>query len=70
MEEDPLTPTEGVFDHSVPSTEAGSRSQMNCANTPDTAESPESSPNHVAGSDNHSLSIADLLLTQEKVETT
>ena len=70
VEEDPLTSTEGVFDHSVLSTEAGSRSQMNCANTPDTAESPESSPNHVAGSDNHSLSIADLPLTQEKVETT
>ena len=69
-EEDPLTSTEGASCHSVPSMEADSRSQMNCANTPDMAESPESSPNHVAGSNNHSLSIADLPLTQEKVETT
>ena len=70
MEEDPLTSMEGVSCHSVPSTEADSRSQMNCANTPDTAESPESSPNRVVGSNNHSLSVADLPLTQEKVETT
>ena len=34
------------------------------------AESPESSSNHVVGSNNHLLSIADLPLTQEKVETT
>ena len=68
-EEDPLTSTEGVFSHSVPSTE-DSRSQMNCASISNTAESPESSSDHVAGSNNHSLSIADLPLTQEKVEST
>ena len=67
-EEDPLTSTEGVFSHSVPSTE--DRSQMNCASISDTAETPDSSSNHVSGSNNHSLSIADLPLTQEKVETT
>ena len=75
-EEDPLTSTEGVFGHSVPLTEESSlmsmegRSQMNCASSPDTAESPESSSEHVVGSNNQSLSIADLPLTQEKVETT
>ena len=37
---DPLTSTEEVSCHSVPSTEADNRSQMNYANTPDTAESP------------------------------
>ena len=67
-EEDPLTSTEGVFSHSVPSTE--DRSQMNCASIPNTAESPESSSDHVVGSNNHSLSITDLPLTQEKVEST
>ena len=67
-EEDPLTSTEGVFSHSVPSTE--DRSQMNCASISNTAESPESSSDHVAGSNNPSLSITDLPLTQEKVETT
>ena len=67
-EEDPLTSTEGVFSHSVPSTE--DRSQMNCASIPNTAESPESSSDLVVGSNNHSLSITDLPLTQEKVETT
>ena len=67
-EEDPLTSTEGVFSHSVPSTE--DRSQMNCASIFNTAESPESSSDHVAGSNNPSLSITDLPLTQEKVETT
>ena len=61
--------TEGVFSHSVPSTE-DSRSQMNCASIPNMAESPESSSNRVAGSNNPSLSITDLPLTQEKVETT
>ena len=72
-----VTSTEGVFCHSVPPTEAdpltsteGNRSQMNCASSPDTAESPESSSDHVVGSNNQSLSIADLPLTQEKVETT
>ena len=34
------------------------------------AESPESSSDRVVGSNNHSLSIADLPLTQEKVEST
>ena len=68
VEEDPLTSTEGVFSHSVPSTE--DRSQMNCASIPNTAESPESSSDLVVGSNNPSLSIADLPLTQEKVETT
>ena len=67
-EEDPLTSTEGVFSHSVPSTE--DRSQMNCASISNTAESPESSPDYVVGSDNPSLSITDLPLTQENVETT
>ena len=67
-EKDPLTSMEGVFSHSVPSTE--DRSQMNCASISNTAESPESSSDHVAGSNNHSLSITDLPLTQEKVEST
>ena len=88
MEEDPLmstegvfshsvTSTEGVFDHSVPPTDTDpltstedSSSQMNCASISNTAESPDSSPKHVVGSNNHSLSIADLPLTQEKVEST
>ena len=61
--------TEGVFSHSVPSTE-DSRSQTNCASIPNTAESPESSSDLVVGSNNPSLSIADLPLTQEKVEST
>ena len=87
-EEDPLTSMEGVFSHSVTSTEGvsshsvlpteensltsteDSRSQMNCASISDTAESPESSSDHVVGSNNHSLSITDLPLTQEKVEST
>ena len=43
---------------------------MNCASISNTAESPESSSDHLAGSNNHSLSIADLPLTQEKVEST
>ena len=75
-EDDPLTSMEGVFSHSVPLTEENSltstedRSQMNCANISNTAESPESSSDHVVGSNNPSLSIADLPLTQEKVEST
>ena len=85
-EEDPLTSTgvfshsvtftEGVFSHSVPPTEENSlmstedRSQMNCASISNTAESPESLSDLVVGSNNHSLSIADLPLTQEKVEST
>ena len=67
-EEDPLTSTEGVFSHSVPPTE--DRSLMNCASIPNMAESPESSSDRVIGSNNPSLSIADLPLTQEKVEST
>ena len=70
MEEDPLTSMEGVSCHSVPSTEADNRSQMNCASISNTAETPNSSSNHVVGSNNHSLSITDLPLTQDKVETT
>ena len=66
-EKDPLTSTEGVFSHSVPSTK--DRSQMNCASISNTAESPDSSSDLVVGSNNHSLSIADLPLTQEKVES-
>ena len=69
--------TEGVFDHSVPPTDTDpltstedSSSQMNCASISNTAESPDSSPKHIVGSNNHSLSIADLPLTQEKVEST
>ena len=66
-EKDPLTSTEGVFSHSVPSTD---RSQMNCASISHTAETPDSSSDCVVGSNNPSLSIADLPLTQEKVEST
>ena len=68
--------TEGVFGHSVPPMEENpltsteDRSQMNCASTPNMAESPESSSDRVVGSNNPSLSIADLPLTQEKVEST
>ena len=70
-EADPLTSMEGVFSHSVPSTEEKEdRSQMNCASSPDTADSSDSSSDRVVGSNYHSLSIADLPLTQEKVETT
>ena len=75
-EEDPLTSTEGVLGHSVPPTEEDpltsteDRSQMNCASISNTAESPESSSDCVVGSNNPSLSIADLPITQEKVEST
>ena len=71
-----LTSMEGVFSHSVPLTEENpltsmeDRSQMNCASIPNTAKSPESSSDLVVGSNNPSLSIADLPLTQEKVEST
>ena len=68
VEENPLTSTEGVFSHSVPSTE--DRSGMNCASISNTAESPDSSSDRIVGSNNPSLSIADLPLTQEKVEST
>ena len=67
-EADSLASREGVFGHSVPLTE--DKSQMNCASISDTAETPGSSADHVVGSNNHSLSITDLPLTQEKVETT
>ena len=73
----PLTSTEGVSCHSVPLTETApltsteeERSQMNCASISDTAKTPGSSSVRVAGSNNHSLSITDLPLTQEKIETT
>ena len=86
-EADPLVSTEGVFSHSVTSTEGVSchsvplteedpltsteeKSQMNCASISDMAETPDSSSVRVIGLNNHSLSIADLPLTQEKVETT
>ena len=46
------------------------RSQMNCASISNTAESPDSSSDRVVGSNNPSLSIADLPLTQEKMEST
>ena len=75
-EENSLTSSEGVFGHSVLPMEENSltptedRSQINCASTPNTAEYPESSSDFVEGSNNPSLSIADLPLTQEKVEST
>ena len=71
-----LTSTEGVFSHSVPLMEENpftsteDRSQMNCASISNMAESPESSSDLIAGSNNPSLSIGDLSLTQEKVEST
>ena len=70
-----LRPRKGVFGHSVPPTETApltstERSQMNCASISDMAETPDSSSVRVVGSNNHSLSITDLPLTQEKVETT
>ena len=84
-EADPLVSMEGVFSHSVPSMEGVSchsvplteenpltstdRSQMNCASISDTADSSDSSSVRVVGSNNHSLSITDLPLTQEKVES-
>ena len=80
----PVPLTEGASCHSVPPTEAApvplteatplasteERSQMNCASISDTAKTPDSSSVRVVGSNNHSLSITDLPLTQEKVETT
>ena len=67
--------TEGVSCHSVPLTETApltstDKSQMNCASISDTAKTPGSSSVRVVGSNNHSLSITDLPLTQEKVEST
>ena len=70
-EENQLTSTEGVFSHSVPSTEDSSnRSQMNCASISNTAVPPDTASDSVSGSTKHSLSIVDLSLTQEKVEST
>ena len=72
----PLASIEGVSCHSVPLTETApltsteERSQMNCASISDTAKTPDSSSVRVVGSNNHSLSVTDLPLTQEKVETT
>ena len=43
---------------------------MNCASISDTAETSDSSSDRVVGSNYHSLSIADLPLTQKKVEIT
>ena len=53
-----------------PLTSTKERSQMNCASISDTAETPDSSSVRVAGSNNHSLSVTDLPLTQDKVEST
>ena len=71
--------TEAVFCHSVPLTEEALpchsvpltevESQMNCASISDMAKSPETPNSLYSGSNNHSLSITDLPLTQEKVET-
>ena len=72
--------TEGVFCHSdtsaeenspchsVPSMEGGS--QVNCASISEMAESQEIQNSSNSGSNKHSLSIEDLPLTQEKVEST
>ena len=73
-EADPLPSTEGVSCHSVPLTEENpltstDRSQMNCASISDTADSSDSSSVRVVGSNNHLLSITDLPLTQEKVQS-
>ena len=54
--------------HSVPSIEGGS--QMNCASISEMAESQETQISLNSGSNNPSLSIANLPLTQEKVEST
>ena len=76
-----VTSTEGVFSHSVPPAEgnqlslmsmegSSQRSPRNCGSISDTAETPESNSNSVSGSNLQSLSITDLPLTQEKVEST
>ena len=72
--------TEGVFCHSVMSAKENlpchsvlsmeGGSQMNCASISEMAESPKTQISSNSGSNNHSLSIADLPLTQEKVEST
>ena len=43
---------------------------MNCASISEMAESPETQISSNSGPNNHSLSITDLPLTQEKVEST
>ena len=58
---------EDVFCHSVTSTEEGS--QMNCASISKTAESPKIQTSSNSGSNKPSLSVVDLPLTQEKVES-
>ena len=45
-------------------------SQMNCASISEMAESHETQISSNSGSNNHSLSITDLPLAQEKVEST
>ena len=76
---DQLPSMVGAFGHSVPSTEElfclsvpsmEDRSQMNCASIHDMAESPKTQISLNYGLNNHSLSIADLPLTQEKGEST
>ena len=72
--------TEGVFCHSVPPVEENlqdhsvlpteDRSEMNYAIIQNTSNPAESDETSVSGSVNHSLSMADLCLTQEKVEST
>ena len=69
----PAVPSmEGVFCHSVtsaiPSTE--DRSQMNCASISKMVESPETQISLNSDSNKPSLSVVDLPLTQEKVEST
>ena len=75
-----VMPTEGVFSHSVPpaegkqlsvtSAEAPGSSSQRSPSISHTVEIPESNSNSVSGSTLQSLSIADLPLTQEKVEST
>ena len=61
--------TEAVFCHSNPLTEA-TRSQMNFAGSSQTTDQHETQISAISGSNKHSLSITDLPLTQEKVEST
>ena len=77
---DQLLSMEGVFCHSVTSAEENSPcysvlsmeegSQMNCTSISETAESPETRNSSNSGSNKPSLSVVDLPLTQEKVEST
>ena len=81
----PDTSTEAVFSHSLPCmdrsdntdrsdnpdrSDRSDRSQMNCASITTEPSKPKSTSSRVSGSNNHSLSVADLPLTQEKVEST